>query len=83
MLADNPAIEVANDVPPFKFTKAGLGQFATDSLLEGTGFEPSVPPSGLNPLPPDNRREWSRGALDDLFAIIEHSNDIQLGMTSS
>src|SRR5258705_13189069 len=23
--------------------KAGLGQFATDSLLEGTGFEPSVP----------------------------------------
>jgi hypothetical protein len=43
VLADNPAIEVANDVPPFKFTKAGLDQFATDSLLEGTGFEPSVP----------------------------------------
>ena len=70
VLADNPAIEVANDVPPFKFTKAGLDQFATDSLLEGTGFEPSVPPSGLNPLSRDNRREWSRGALDDLFAII-------------
>src|SRR5467141_5053366 len=43
VLANNPAIEVANDVPPFKFTKAGLGQFATDSLLEGAGFEPSVP----------------------------------------
>src|SRR3954467_4374708 len=55
----------------------------TDSPLEGTGFEPSVPPSGLTPRPRDNRREWSRRALDDLFAIIEQVMTPQLAMRSS
>ena len=57
------------------------------TLSAGARIAPPV--TGRTLLPPavtgqgEAARQRSRGALDDLFAIIEHSNDIQLGMTSS
>src|SRR5439155_9414604 len=48
------------------------------SPLEGTGFEPSVPPSGLTPRPCDNRRERSRASPRRSF---RHNRAHQLALT--